>query len=165
MSHLNALFSPRAVAIIGASTKELSIGNVITKNLQTYGYRGAIYPINPSAPDIRGITAYKSLAEIPGEVDLAHIIIPSSQVPQAMEECGRKGVKAVIINSAGFSEMGEDGARLQTEFLATAQKYGVRVFGPNCQGIINSDPELKAYCNFTFTYPEPGYISVVALSG
>ncbi|GLI37785.1 acetate--CoA ligase family protein [Geobacter hydrogenophilus] len=165
MSHLNALFSPRAVAIIGASTKELSIGNVITKNLQTYGYRGAIYPINPSAPDIRGITAYKSLAEIPGEVDLAHIIIPSSQVPQAMEECGRKGVKAVIINSAGFSEMGEDGARLQTEFLATAQKYGVRVFGPNCQGIINSDPQLKAYCNFTFTYPEPGYISVVALSG
>ncbi|TWJ18736.1 acetate--CoA ligase family protein [Geobacter argillaceus] len=166
MSHqLDALFSPKGVAIIGASTKELSIGNVITKNLQTYGYKGAIYPINPSAPDIRGIKAYRNLAEIPGEVDLAHIIIPSSQVPQAMEECGQKGIKAVIINSAGFSEMGEEGARLQAEFLATAKKYGVRVFGPNCQGVINSDPELNAYCNFTFTYPEPGYISVVALSG
>ncbi|MCM2359737.1 MAG: CoA-binding protein, partial [Geobacteraceae bacterium] len=162
---LDALFKPRAIAIVGASTKELSIGNVITRNLQTYGYKGAIYPINPAAPDIRGIKAYQTLAEVPGEIDLAHIIIPSSQVPQTMEECGRKGVKAVIINSAGFSEMGEEGAQLQASFLATARKYGIRVFGPNCQGIINSDPELKAYCNFTFTYPEPGTISVVALSG
>ncbi len=162
---LDALFKPKAVAIIGASTKELSIGNVITRNLQTYGYKGQIYPINPNVPEIRGIKAYKSLAEVPGEVDLAHIIIPSSFVPQTIEECGKKGIKAVIINSAGFSEMGEEGAKLQEEFLANAKKYGVRVFGPNCQGIINSDPELKAYCNFTFTYPDPGAISVVALSG
>lgn len=162
---LDALFKPRSIAIVGASTKELSIGNVITRNLQTYGYKGAIYPINPTAPDIRGIKAYKSLDEIPGEVDLAHIIIPSKFVPQTIEECGRKGIKAVIINSAGFSEMGEEGAKLQEAFLRSAKEYGVRVFGPNCQGIINSDPDLKAYCNFTFTYPEPGYISVVALSG
>jgi acetate---CoA ligase (ADP-forming) len=162
---LDALFRPRAVAIIGASTKELSIGNVITRNLQTYGYKGKIYPINPNAPEIRGIKAYPSLDEVPGEIDLAHIIIPSKLVPQTIEECGKKGIKAVIINSAGFSEMGDEGAALQEEFLANAKKYGVRVFGPNCQGIINSDPDLKAYCNFTFTYPEPGYISVVALSG
>jgi len=162
---LDALFRPRAVAIIGASTKELSIGNVIIRNLQTYGYRGKIYPINPTAPDVRGIKAYKTLDEIPGEVDVAHIIIPAKLVPQAIEECGRKGVKAVIINSAGFSEMGEEGAKIQEAFLANARKHNVRVFGPNCQGIINTDPELKAYCNFTFTYPEPGSISVVALSG
>jgi acetyltransferase len=162
---LDSLFKPRAIAIVGASVKELSIGNVIIRNLQKYGYTGPIYPINPTAPEVCGITAYKSLAEVPGEVDLAHIIIPSTLVPQAMEECGAKGVKAVIINSAGFSEMGEEGARLQAEFLATAKKYGIRLFGPNCQGIINSDPALKAYCNFTFTYPEPGHISVVALSG
>jgi acetyltransferase len=162
---LDALFKPKAVAIIGASTKELSIGNVITKNLLTYGYKGKIYPVNPNAPDIRGVKAYKSLDEIPGDVDLAHVIIPSQFVPQTIEECGKKGIKAVIINSAGFSEMGEEGAKLQEDFLATAKKYGVRIFGPNCQGIINSDPDLKAYCNFTFTYPEPGSISVVALSG
>ena len=162
---LDALFKPRAIAIVGASTKELSIGNVITRNLQTYGYTGNIYPINPTAPEIRGIRAYKSLEDVPGEIDLAHIIIPSRQVPNAIEECGRKGVKAVIINSAGFSELGEEGDRLQKEFLATARKYGIRVFGPNCQGVINSDPALKAYCNFTFTYPEPGSVSVVALSG
>lgn len=162
---LDALFRPKAVAIIGASTKELSIGNVIIRNLQTYGYQGKIYPINPTAPEVRGIPAFKSLEEVPGEIDVAHIIIPAKIVPQAIEECGRKGVKAVIINSAGFSEMGEEGARLQEAFLANARKHNVRVFGPNCQGIINTDPSLKAYCNFTFTYPEPGSISVVALSG
>jgi acetyltransferase len=162
---LDPLFKPRSIAIIGASVKELSIGNVIIRNLQKYGYTGPIYPINPTAPEVCGITAYKSLADVPGDVDLAHIIIPSTLVPQAMEECGLKGVKAVIINSAGFSELGEVGAKLQAEFLATAKKYGIRLFGPNCQGIINSDPALNAYCNFTFTYPEPGHISVVALSG
>jgi len=162
---LDALFKPRAVAIVGASTKELSIGNVIIRNLQEYGYKGAIYPINPAAPDVRGIKAYKSLSEVPGEVDLAHIIIPAKFVPQTIEECGRKGIKAVVINSAGFSEMGEEGKKLQEAFLANARRGGVRVFGPNCQGIINTDPALRAYCNFTFTYPEAGSVSVVALSG
>lgn len=162
---LDALFKPKAVALVGASTKELSIGNVIIRNLQKYGYTGAIYPVNAKADEVCGLKAYPTLADIPGEVDLAHIIIPSQFVPQAMEECGQKGVKAVIINSAGFSEMGEEGARLQTEFLANAKKYGIRVFGPNCQGIINSDPAFNAYCNFTFTFPKPGSISVVALSG
>ena len=162
---LDSLFKPRAIAIVGASTKELSIGNVIIKNLQTYGYTGRIYPINPTAPDVRGIKAYRTLEEVPGEIDLAHIIIPAPMVPQAIIECGKKGIKAVIINSAGFSEMGEEGDRLQIEFIANAREYGVMLFGPNCQGIINSDPAIKAYCNFTFTYPEPGHISVVALSG
>lgn len=162
---LDALFKPKAVALVGASTKELSIGNVIVRNLQRYGYKGAIYPVNAKADEVCGLKAYPSLADIPGEVDLAHIIIPSQFVPGAIEECGRKGVRAVIINSAGFSEMGEEGARLQQEFLANARKYGIRLFGPNCQGIINSDPDLNAYCNFTFTFPKPGSISVVALSG
>src|SRR5659263_168509 len=103
---LDALFKPKAVAVIGASTKELSIGNVILRNLQEYGYRGKIYPINPTAPEVRGVKAYKSLDEIPGKVDLAHIIIPAKLVPQAIEDCGKKGIKAVVINSAGFSEMG-----------------------------------------------------------
>jgi acetyl coenzyme A synthetase (ADP forming)-like protein len=162
---LDALFKPRGVAIVGASTKELSIGNVIIRNLQEYGYKGAIYPINPTAPEVRGIKAYKTIDEVPGEVDLAHIIIPAKFVPQTIEDCGKKGIKAVVINSAGFSEMGEEGKKLQEGFLANAKKHGVRVFGPNCQGIINTDPSLKAYCNFTFTYPEPGHVSVVALSG
>lgn len=162
---LDSFFKPRSVAVIGASNKELSIGNAIIANLQSYGYTGEIYPINPSSPAIRGLKAYKSLAEVPGPVDLVHISVPSALVPQLMLDCGEKGVKAAIINSAGFKEMGEEGEKLQHEFLANARRYGVRVFGPNCQGIINTDPALKAYCNFTNTFPQPGGISLVALSG
>jgi len=164
-SELDSLFKPKSIAIIGASSKELSIGNVIIKNLVHYGYTGKIYPINPKELEIRGIKAYASIFDVEDNIDLAHVIIPSKFVPQIIEDCGKKGIKSVIINSAGFSEMGEEGAELQNAFLAKAKEYGVRIFGPNCQGIINTDPSLKAYCDFTFTFPKPGHISIVALSG
>jgi acetate---CoA ligase (ADP-forming) len=162
---LDSLFKPRSIAIIGASQKELSIGNVIIKNLLSYGYTGSIYPINPKVDEIRGLKAFPSIFDIPGDVDLAHVIVPAKSVPQVIEDCGRKGIKSVIINSAGFSEMGEEGMALQTEFLSIARGYGIRIFGPNCQGIINTDPKYKAYCDFTFTFPKPGSVSIVALSG
>ncbi|MBM2813449.1 MAG: acyl-CoA synthetase, ADP-forming [Ignavibacteria bacterium] len=162
---LDSLFKPKSVALIGASTKELSIGNVIIKNLQKYGFVGPIYPINPKAPEIRGIKAYPTINDVPGEIDVAHIVIPPQQVPEAVEACGKKGVKNVIINTAGFKEMGAEGEALQNDFVTKGKKYGVRMFGPNCQGIINSDPAIKAYCDFTFTYPKPGHISIVAQSG
>lgn len=162
---LEALFRPRSVAVIGASAKELSIGNRIIKNLIDFGYTGAIYPINPKADDIRGVKAFPSIFDVPGDIDLAHMVIASKFVPDAVEDCGKKGIQAIIINSAGFTEVGPEGAALQKDFLARAQKYGIRILGPNCQGIINTDPTLKAYCNFTFTRPEPGFISIVAQSG
>jgi len=162
---LDSLFKPKSVALIGASTKELSIGNVIIKNLQIYNYKGNIYPINPKAPEIRGIKAYPTIFDVPEQVDVAHIVIPPQMVPQAVEDCGKMGVKNVIINTAGFKEMGAQGEALQNDFVEKGKKYGVRLFGPNCQGIINTDPEFNAYCDFTFTYPKPGHISVVAQSG
>ncbi|MCK9423416.1 MAG: acetate--CoA ligase family protein [Bacteroidales bacterium] len=163
--HLDLLFKPRAVALIGASAKELSIGNVIIKNLLHYQFRGPVYPINPKVDEIRGLKAYPSVLDVPGEVDLAHIVIPPPFVPGEVENCGKKGIKTIIINTAGFKEMGAEGQALEDDFLARAKKYGIRIVGPNCQGIINSDPGINAYCNFTFTYPEPGHISVVAQSG
>ncbi|MGB5847223.1 MAG: CoA-binding protein, partial [Ignavibacteriaceae bacterium] len=162
---LDTLFNPKSVAIIGASTKELSIGNVITKNLLRYDFKGSIYPINPKADEVRGVKAYKTIFDVPGNVDLAHVSIPAKFVSQAIEDCGKKGVKFVIINSAGFKEVGAEGEALEKEIVAIARKHGVRLFGPNCQGIINSDPDVRAYCDFTFTYPDPGHISVVAQSG
>lgn len=162
---LDALFKPRSVAIIGASAREHSVGHSVVANLQAFGYAGAQYPVHPTATEIRGLKAYPNLEAIPGPVDLAHIIIPSSQVPQAMAECGRKGVRAVIINSGGFKEIGAEGERLQEAFLAEARRYGIRVLGPNCQGIINTDPAHRAYCNFTNTLPQAGSISLAALSG
>jgi len=164
---LDALFRPKSVAVIGASSKELSIGNRVIKNLIDFMFKGSIYPINPKADEIRGVKAYKSILDVPESdgIDVVHIVIPAQFVPQAVEDCGKKGVKNIIINSGGFSEVGPEGEALEKDFLERAKKYGIRVLGPNCQGIINTDPEIRAYCNFTFTKPDPGFISIVALSG
>lgn len=162
---LDSLFNPVGVAVIGASGKELHIGNRVIKNLLDFGYKGGIYPINPKADRIRGIRAYKSILDVPGPVDVAHMVIPAKFVPMAVEECGKKGVRHIIINSGGFSETGPEGVEIEEAFLEKARAYGIRILGPNCQGIINSDPSVRAYCNFTFTFPEAGHISIVALSG
>ena len=162
---LESLFRPKSVAVIGASSKELSIGNRVIKNLIDFGFKGGIFPINPKADKIRGLKAYPSIMECPDNIDVVHMVIPAKFVPMAMEDCGKKGVKNVIINSGGFSETGPDGEAIEKDFLAKANQYGIRVLGPNCQGIINTDADIRAYCNFTFTMPDPGYISIVALSG
>ncbi len=162
---LDSLFRPKSVAIIGASTKDLSIGNRVIKNLVDFEFKGPIYPVNPKADEVRGIKAYKSIMDCPDGIDVVHMVIPAKFVPHAVEDCGKKGVKNIIINSGGFSEIGPEGEAIEKDFLATAKKYGIRMLGPNCQGIINSDPEIRAYCNFTFTQPDVGFISIVALSG
>jgi acetyltransferase len=162
---LDSLFNPKAVAVIGASTKELHIGNRVVKNLLDFGYKGPIYPINPKADEIRGLKAYASILDVPTNVDVVHMVIPARFVPFAIDDCGQKGVRFVILNGGGFAEVGPEGAAIQQDCLTRAREHGIRIFGPNCQGIINSDPEVRAYCNFTFTRPDPGHISMVALSG
>ncbi|UCE59841.1 MAG: acetate--CoA ligase family protein [Phycisphaerales bacterium] len=162
---LDALFSPRAVAVIGASNRELTIGYRIIENLLDFGYTGPVYPVNPKGGEIRGLTAYPSILETPDPVDVAHIVIKNTYVPACIEDCAKKGVKAVIVNTAGFREIGEEGIALEEQLVSIAKSTGIRVFGPNCQGIINTDPAVRAYCNFTFTRPAPGGISIVAQSG
>ena len=158
-------FSPKSVAVIGASTKELSIGNRVIRNLVDFGFKGPIFPINPKADEVRGIKAYKSILDAADNIDVVHMVIPAKFVPMAVEDCGKKGVKNIIINSGGFSEIGPEGAVYEKAFLEKARQFNIRVLGPNCQGIINTDPEVRAYCNFTFTKPDIGHISIVALSG
>ncbi len=162
---LDSLFSPRAVAVVGASNRELTIGYRIIENLLDFGYTGPIYPVNPKGGEIRGLRAYPSILEAPDPVDVAHIVIKNTYVPACIEDCAKKGVKAVIVNTAGFRETGDEGAALEDQLVAVAKEAGIRVFGPNCQGIINTDPTVRAYCNFTFTRPTMGHISIVAQSG
>jgi acetyltransferase len=162
---LDSLFRPKAVAVVGASSKELHIGNRIVKNLLDFGYTGAIYPVNPKADRIRGLVAYRSILDVPTDVDVAHMVIPARFVPRALDDCGQKGVKFAILNGGGFAEVGPEGADIERDCLARAKEHGIRIMGPNCQGIINTDPEVRAYCNFTFTKPDVGHISIVALSG
>jgi acyl-CoA synthetase (NDP forming) len=162
---LDSLFRPRAVAVMGASNNPLSIGHIVVKNLKTYGFKGEIYPINPKQTEILGLKAYGSILDVPGPVDICCIAVKSVLVPQMVDDCGKKGVKFVIIHTAGFREMGGEGAKLEDALLEAARKHGVRVYGPNCQGIMNSDPAVSVYANFTFTPLNQGKVSIIGQSG
>ena len=162
---LDSLFRPRGVAVIGASNNTFSIGNRVVKNLIDHNFKGGIYPVHPKESQILGLKAYPSILDVPGPVDIASIVVKNTMVPQVVEDCGKMGVKFVIIHTAGFSEMGPDGAKLQDALLDAARRYGVRVYGPNSQGVMNSDPDVSVYANFTFTPMRPGNASILAQSG
>ena len=164
---LDSLFKPKSVAVIGASSRRHTMGNRIIENLLDFGFKGEIYPVNPGASLISGLKAYRSLLEIPETqgVDVVHVVVPARFVPGIVDECSKVNVKNIIINSGGFSETGTDGRILEKEVFNRAEAHGIRIVGPNCQGIINTDPAVRAYCNFALTKTEPGSISMVALSG
>ncbi|MEW6026374.1 MAG: acetate--CoA ligase family protein [Planctomycetota bacterium] len=162
---LDSLFLPKSIAVIGASNRPLTIGYRITQNLKDIGFKGPIYPVNPKDPEINGLRAYSSITAVPGDVDLAHIVVKNTMVPQVMDECCKKGIKAVIINTAGFKEIGDAGIELEKRIKEIGRKYGVRIFGPNCQGVMNTEESNPVYANFTFTRIRPGFISIMAQSG
>lgn len=162
---LDGLFRPRSVAVIGASNNPFSIGNIVIRNLAQYGFKGPIYPINPKERAIRSFKCFPTVTDVPDEVDLVNISIKATLVPGIIEECGRKGVKFCIVHSAGFKEVGEEGIRREREMVAIAHRYGMRIFGPNSQGVQNSDPDVSVYANFTFVPMKPGNISIIAQGG
>jgi acyl-CoA synthetase (NDP forming) len=162
---LDALFKPRSVAIVGASNNPLSIGHIVMQNLLDHNFKGPIYPINPKSKAIKSFRAYASVSDVPDEVDLVNISIKNTLVPYVLEDCGKKGVKFAIVHTAGFKEVGEEGLQLERQIVDIAHKYGMRVYGPNSQGIQNSDPSVSVYANFTFVPMFPGNISIVAQSG
>lgn len=153
------------MAIIGASNNPLSIGHIVLKNLVDHNFKGPIYPINPKSKYIKSFRAYPSVEDVPDDVDLVNISIKNTLVPQVIEQCGQKGVKFAIVHTAGFKEVGEEGAKLEEQIVDIAHKHGMRIYGPNSQGIQNSDPEISVYANFTFVPMFPGNISIVAQSG
>ena len=166
MTHpLDLLFKPRGVAVIGASNRELTIGHRVVTNILENGYEGGVYPVHPKGGEILGLTAYPSVADVPGVVDLVNICIRNTLVPQALEDCGRKGVKFAIIHTGGFRELGGQGAVLEDEIMEIATRHGIRIYGPNSQGVMNSDPAVSLYANFTFTPMKPGGVSILAQSG
>ncbi len=165
MADLDALFFPKGIAIIGASSKPLSIGNRVMANLMRYGYPGPIHPVHPKADEILDRKAYKSILDVPDPIDLVHIIVRNTMVPQVLEDCAQKGVKVAIVNASGFGETGEQGAELERQLVERGRELGIRLFGPNCQGVMNSDPAVNLYSNFTFAQMRPGHISIVAQGG
>ncbi|AAK42002.1 Conserved hypothetical protein [Saccharolobus solfataricus P2] len=158
MDELNYLFKPRSIAVVGASRHKEKVGNVIFRNLLST-FQGKLYPINTKAEDVEGVKAYKSVKEIPDDIDLGVIAVPREVVPQTMEEFVEKGVKASIVITAGFREVGEE--KLENEVISIARKGGIRVLGPNTFGIIT--PEFNA--TFTYTDVKRGNVGLVVQSG
>jgi len=157
------LFEPDSIAIIGAAREELKVGHIVVKNLLESKYEGKIFPVNPKSEEILGLKCYPSVLDIPDEVQAAVICVPNTFVPKVMEECGEKKVKAAIIITAGFKEIGKEGAELEHQVGAIAKRYGIRVLGPNCLGIINTQKKMNA--TFTKNYPKEGSIGISSQSG
>ena len=160
---LEAFFKPRSIAVIGASREERKVGHKIFRNLIDSGFPGKLYPINPHAEEILGFKCYKSVLDVPSEIDLSVIAVPAKIVPLVAEECGEKGVKGIVVISAGFGETGREGAHLERKLLGVCRKYGMRMQGPNCLGIINTASRMNA--SFAAANPPAGSIAFISQSG
>lgn len=158
---VESFFYPNSIAMIGASAERGKVGNVILRNLKNF--KGRVYAVNPQYSEIEGIKCYPSVTSIPEAVDLAIVAIPARAVAKAVEECGQKGIRNVIVISAGFREVGVEGAKLEMELIMVAKKYGIRLLGPNCLGIINTEIGLNA--TFSEIAPRTGSVAFLSQSG
>ena len=165
MTILDKIMKPKSIAVVGASTKEHTIGSDIMKRLQEYNFNGKIYPVNPKGGIIEGLQAYTSVLEIPGEVDLAIIVVNAKFVLSTIDQCHEKGIKGLCIITAGFKETGAEGAEAEKQLLAKVREYGMRCVGPNCLGVVNTHPDIRMDGCFAESLPERGNIGFVSQSG
>jgi len=162
---LEHILKPHSVAVIGASNRAGTIGQLIFQSMIQSGFNGVVYPINATNDAVMSVKAYRSILKVPGEVDLAIVAVPSPQVLAVVDECGQKKVKGIIVISDGFREKNEAGAALEREMVDMAFGYGMRIVGPNCMGLINTDPHVKLNATFALTNPAHGNISFISQSG
>lgn len=160
---LESIFTPQSVAVIGASPDPARLGHQVLKNILTNGYQGRVYPIHPKAPAILDLPAYPSVLAVPDPIDLAVVVIPTDLVLDVVDECGRKGVRGLVVITAGFKEVGGKGKELERQLLARVRDYGIRMVGPNCLGIIDTISRLNA--SFAALMPEDGEIAFMSQSG
>jgi len=165
MKELDYIFKPRSVAVIGASTKKGAIGRELFRNIIDYEFNGKVFPINPKAEYIQSMKAYPSIMDVPDEVDMAVVIVPKEQVLRVVEECGKKGVKGLVVISAGFREVGGEGIERENKLVEIIHKYGMRLIGPNCMGILTGIPEVRLHASFGPADPLPGSTAFMSQSG
>jgi acetyl coenzyme A synthetase (ADP forming)-like protein len=159
------LFRPRSVAVIGASRDPGTVGGALFHNLLSTGFSGAVYPVNPKSSVVQSVAAYPTIEAIPGEVDLAIIVVPAAVSLAAVEACARKGVKGVVVISAGYKETGERGRELEQKLVDVVRANGMRLIGPNCLGILNTEAGVRLNATFSPTYPPPGAVAFSSQSG
>jgi acetyl coenzyme A synthetase (ADP forming)-like protein len=160
---LRPIFSPKSIAVIGASRSPMKIGYEILQNILVQGYTGKVFPINPETPEIMGLKTQPSVIAVKDDIDLAIIAVPAEFVPKVMTECAKKKVKGAIVISSGFGETGERGKQLEEEVLQIARKGGIRLIGPNTLGY--KDPIDNLDAAFVFGMPRPGNIALISQSG
>lgn len=165
MNVLDKIMKPKSIAVIGASTKPKTIGSEIMQRLRDYKFNGNIYPVNPKGGIIEGFQAYTSILEVPGDVDLAVIVVNSKFVLQTVDDCNKKGIKGLCIITAGFKETGKEGAELEKTLLNKVQEYGMRMVGPNCLGVLNTNKDVMMDATFAESLPVKGDIGFVSQSG
>jgi len=162
---MKAFFEPKSIAVIGAGRKRGGIGAEVFHNLMTAGFQGVIYPVNAHAPVVGSVAAYPRVTEVPGEVELAIVVVPAEDTPAVVDDCIKKGVHGIVIISAGFAETGAEGRAREGYLLERVREAGVRMIGPNCMGIINTDPSIALNGTFSPVYPPEGRIAMSTQSG
>ncbi|MBU1194229.1 MAG: acetate--CoA ligase family protein [Proteobacteria bacterium] len=165
MDKLDAIFAPETIAVIGASTQKGKVGHDIFANILSGGYTGTLYPVNPKAKSVLSVKCYATIAHIPDPIDLAMIILPPKGALQAVKDCITKGVKGIVIVSAGFKEVGGEGEKIELEIKKLCADSGVRLVGPNCLGVINPSPKVSLNASFSARMPKPGNVSFISQSG
>jgi acetyl coenzyme A synthetase (ADP forming)-like protein len=162
---MEKFFQPRGIAVIGASRERGGISGEIFRNILEAGFQGPVYPVNPNAEVVQSVKAYHSVLDCPTPVDLAFIVTPAPVVLPVVRECAQKGVQALVVISAGFAEASQSGALLQRELVEACRETGVRLIGPNCMGIVNTDPKISLNGQFSPYKPRPGKIGFLSQSG
>jgi acyl-CoA synthetase (NDP forming)/RimJ/RimL family protein N-acetyltransferase len=159
------LMAPRSVAVIGASRQRGSVGHAVLRNLLHHEFAGPVYPVNPASDHVAGVRALRSLDDVDGSVDLAVICVPAAAVPEVMEDCGRHDVRATIVIASGFAEAGPEGEALSDATLLAARRFGIRLLGPNCLGVVNTDPDVRLHATFATPQARRGTVALLSESG
>lgn len=162
---LDGIFRPRSVAVIGATSRKGSIGRETLHNILLAEFNGKVFPVNPTSQVIHSIKSYSTVLDVPDAVDLAIIIVKKELVNEVARQCGEKGVKGLVVISAGFSEVGQEGKKRELELLKIVNEYGMRMIGPNCFGIVNTDPKISLNATFGKTFPRQGRVGFITQSG
>ncbi len=165
IASLRCFFHPRAIAVIGASAEPNTIGHRVLEAVRLGRFQGPIYPVNPKHRTIAGLPTYASVRDAPGPVDLAVILVPRQAVLSVVDDCAAKGVRGLIVITAGFAEVGEEGRALQTRLLDRVRQHGLRMIGPNCMGLLNTDPDVRLNATFAPLLPDPGPVAMSSQSG
>jgi acetyl coenzyme A synthetase (ADP forming)-like protein len=165
LASLRWLLKPQSVALIGASRHSGTIGYLLLQCLTQSGFSGKVYPVNPSTDSLMSLKTYPSVLDIPGDVDMAVIAVPAKVVAKVADECGHKNVHTLVVISDGFKEIGPEGASREKELRDIALGHGMRIVGPNCMGVINTDPSIKLNATFSPVYPPAGNVAFLSQSG